>query len=142
MISDTIKNGIILLKKKHPKFPFLSFRFFSFFVCRKWSKETISHILKLANSQEASKAGTFVVSGHSIFKEKPEVRPYSHRDRAMPPALPLGKWMYVTHLQAASLAATLAESPGVDGAVEINAFLSKYSLLAATLSLGVNTVDP
>ena len=42
--------------------------------CRKWSQETISHILKLANSDEASKTGTFVVSGHSIFKEKQEVK--------------------------------------------------------------------
>ena len=49
------------------------FTLFSCF-CRKWSQETISHILKLANSDEASKAGTFVVSGHSIFKEKQEVK--------------------------------------------------------------------
>ena len=40
---------------------------------RKWNRETIEHIVQLANSRDASKAGTFVLSGHSIFMEKPEV---------------------------------------------------------------------
>ena len=48
------------------------------------------------------------------------VRPYSHRARA----LPLGN-RYGTYLQAASLAATLAASLGVNGPIEINVFLSK-----------------
>ena len=58
-----------------------------------------------------------------------KLRPYSHRARAFPLTLPLGKWVWDS-FKVAFLVATLMALLGVNGAIEILCipFLSKRQL--------------